>query len=175
MEKRGGARSGLTIAPPWASPLSSAAAATAPATTMSFPAGAGATDGGVGGADLRHPPLPHTSVSLAARVIREARGRRWEAGAEHGGKVMLADFWWQGGRWSGALSLLHLLSPCAPLLQHRRRRGAISSSLLPRHRLSSFSVMVWSSNRWMRWGPSESVAHTLECALFGARGTPYAP
>jgi hypothetical protein len=59
-------------------------------------------------------------------------------------------------------------SSLSPFLQLRRRRAAISSSLLPRRYLSS--VMARSNNRWTRWGPSEGVAHALECALFGACG-----
>jgi hypothetical protein len=127
------------------------------------------------------PPAPARRIERPRR--REAPGRQIKGGPVDGGRK-----WLQGRRIEGPdlqpgatppphlrrtrggptqrrPVLLRLLSP---FLQLRRRRAAISSSLLPRRYLSF--VMARSNNRWTRWGPSEGVAHALECALFGACG-----
>jgi hypothetical protein len=113
--------------------------------------------------------------------VVEGRARRWRAqvaprpagrgtrppARRHSFSPSTADARWANAAAAGPPP--SSLFPCAPLLQLFQRRDAISSSLLPRRHLSS-SMMARSNNRWTRWGPSEGVAHALECALFGACG-----
>jgi hypothetical protein len=114
---------------------------------------------------------------------REAPGRQIKGGPVDGGRKWLQGRRIEGpdlqpgstppphlGRTRGGPTqrrpvLLRLLS----LRSFDFTGGAPPSPLLCFPAILS-SVMARSNNRWTRWGPSEGVAHAVECALFGACG-----
>jgi hypothetical protein len=144
--------------------------------------GGGPRGRAVGGSPSSPPPDPAQAnrAAPAARSPRTAdqgRARRWrtqvaprptDRGTQPPARCHSSSPSALDARWANAAAASPPPSSLSPFLQLRRRRAAISSSLLPRRYLSS--VMARSNNRWTRWGPSEGVAHALECALFGACG-----